>query len=154
MHTQNGRISADLKKRSGAVLGLRGFSGAGYAQGVHGFRSIFSQAVTNVVRSGCLGKSSSLEMRLGSADTSRKPPVLALQNITALYIDQGTRQLLCETAGAPVFKASVYVPCFCFLISITFGLPDLQIKTDLPIGHKSQLFRPNQVSTEQQHCTV
>jgi hypothetical protein len=93
-------------------------------------------------------------MRLGSADTSRKPPVLALQNIAALYIDQGTRQLLCETAGAPVFKASVYVPCFCFLISITFGLPDLQIKTDLPIGHKSQLFRPNQVSTEQQHCTV
>ena len=85
-------------------------------------------------------ESSFLEMRLGSADTSRKPPVLALQNIAALYIDQGTRQLLCETAGAPVFKASIYVPCFCFLISITFGLPDLQIKMDLPIGHKSQLF--------------
>ena len=131
----------------------RGFSGAGY-RGSPVLRSIFSQAVTNVVRSECLGKSSSLEMRLGIAETSRKPPVLALQNIAALYIDQGTRQLLCETAGAPVFKAGVYVPCFCFLISITFGLPDLQNKTDLPIGHKSQLFRPKQVSTEQQHCTV
>ena len=123
----------------------RGFSGAGY-RGSSLSRSLFSQAVTNVVRSECLGKSSSLEMRLGSADTSRKPPVLALQNIAALYIDQGTRQLLCETVEASVFKASVYVPCFCFLISIVLGLPNLQIKMNRPKSSNIICFRYNQVS--------